>query len=304
MSLHNFPRVTLAQAAQRPNLDFVLPGLLAGSVGMIAGNGAVGKSILALHISQAIATGKPVASGLWPAPRTGPVLVIAGEDGPAILQERLHWLRQSMTESGIAMFDELVEIRSGAGEDMRILTRDGGPGPFLPLLEEAAAGQRLVILDPLAFLHDADEQDNGAMTRLMQLCQGVCKRTGTTIILLHHFSKAGHQAGGEDWSAARGASSLTTAVRWQVNLTPPTNQERKEYGIDDAMAGHWVKVATVKVNYGERGKEGWLHRAKGGVLEHVQHMLKTRKPTHSDNDKAARVAAAWGAEMVDDPDAL
>lgn len=303
MSLQNFPRVTLAQAAQRPNLDFVLPGLLSGSVGMIAGNGAVGKSILALHIAQAIATGKAAAGGLWPAPAQGRVLVIAGEDGPAILQERLHWLRQSMTEREIELFDEFSDIRSGVGEDMRILTKAGGEGPFLPLLEEAAAGQRLVILDPLTFLHDADEQDNGAMTRLMRLCQGVCKRTGTTIILLHHFSKAGHQAGGEDWSAARGASSLTTAVRWQVNLSSPTEQDRKDYGIDDEMAQFWVRVATVKVNYGARGGGGWLRRGKGGVLEHVANMLKTRKPKQH-SDKAARIAAAWGAEVVDDPDSL
>lgn len=276
--LSNFPRVTMAQAVERPNLDFVLPGLLAGSVGMIAGNGAVGKSFLALHIAQAIATGKPVAGGIWPAPSTGNVLVIAGEDSPAIIQERLHWIRQGMSPEDMAAFDEKADIRSGVGEDMRILVKTGEPGPLLPLLEEAAVGQRLVILDPLAFLHDADEQDNGAMTRLMQLCQGVCKRTGTTILLLHHFSKAGHQAGGEDWSAARGASSLTTAVRWQVNLTPPTKQDKEDFGIDDSMAGYWVKLATVKVNYGERGGETWLHRAKGGVLEHVSNMLKTKKP--------------------------
>lgn len=282
MSLQNFPRVTMHQAQQRPELDFVLPGLLAGNVGMIAGNGAVGKSILALHISQAIATGKPVAGGLWPAPKAGPVLVIAGEDCPAILQERLYWLRQGMRQADIDLFDELVEVRSGSGEGMHLI-KNGEPGPFLPHLEEAAEGRRLVILDPLAFLHDGDEKDNGEMTRLMQTCQGVCKRTGATIILLHHFSKAGHQDGGEDWSAVRGASSLTTAVRWQVNLTGPGEQDRKDFGIDDEMARFWVKVATVKVNYGERTPASWLRRAKGGVLEHVGEMLKT-KPRKAKGD--------------------
>ena len=128
--------------------------------------------------------------------------------------------------------DNKIDIRSAAGEDMRILRSDGAMKPqFLADLEVLSQNKRLVILDPLSFLHDADEKDNGAMTQLMRTLQGICKRTGTTIIVLHHFSKAGVSDKPDSWAAARGASSLTTACRWQVNLGEPTEDEQERYNI-------------------------------------------------------------------------
>ncbi|EQD50823.1 hypothetical protein B2A_07170, partial [mine drainage metagenome] len=46
-------RVTLADAQFRPDLDFVLPGLLRGTVGLIVGQGAVGKSFWRFSLQSA-----------------------------------------------------------------------------------------------------------------------------------------------------------------------------------------------------------------------------------------------------------
>ena len=267
-------RATLASARSRPELDFILPGLLAGSVGLIVGQGAVGKSFLALHIGLAVATGRRVAGGLWTPGGSGRVTLVFGEDQPALLQERLYWLREAerLGDDEAETIDESLTIFSGHGHDLRILAREGGRivgGPFLPVLRELCVGQRLVILDPLAFLSDLDENDNSGMTRLMQVLQGVCRDTGTTIIVLRHVSKNG--AGErEDWTVARGASALTTACRWQVNLSPPNKVERETFGIEDAMRGFWVKVALVKTNYGQPQEPGWVHRLQGGALGVVE----------------------------------
>lgn len=291
MSSLTLPRVRLADATQRPALDFVLPGLLAGSVGMIVGQGAVGKSFLALQIGLAVASGRPVAGGLWPAPSPGRVTLIFGEDQPMLLQERLYWLRQQegLSDGNADDIDEKLDMRSGFGHDMRILqkTRDGLiSGPFLEVVRAAAEGQRLLILDPLAFLHDGDENDNGAATRLMQTLQAVARDTGATIILLHHVSKGSTgDDGKESWAAARGASALTTACRWQVNLTPPSAKQMKECGIDEAVRGFWVQVAVVKSNYGPPVEPGWLQRLKGGVMR-AEQMLKVmqKKGKGGDDD--------------------
>ncbi|MGE0107963.1 MAG: AAA family ATPase, partial [Thiomonas sp.] len=57
-------RCTFAQAAQPlPALDFVLPGLLTGTAGLIVGPGAVGKTFLALQIGISTALGEPAAQG-------------------------------------------------------------------------------------------------------------------------------------------------------------------------------------------------------------------------------------------------
>lgn len=269
------PRVTLAQASTRPHLDFVLPGLLAGSVGMVVGQGAVGKSFLALQIGLAIASGRAVAGGLWSPGGTGPVTMIFGEDKTDILQERLYWLRQQegIGDDEAAQTDEKLDIRSGYGFDMRIIakTRDGiEDGPFYKTLLSLARGQRAITIDPLVFLSGGDgENDNGVMTHLMRVLQRVARETGCTIIVLHHTSKGG-EGEREEWTAARGASALTTAVRWQVNLRPPKKEECEELGIGEDERGTWVRVAVTKSNYGETPPAGWVQRTRGGILRFRQ----------------------------------
>lgn len=293
MSRLILPRVTLSDANIRPTLDFVLPGLLAGTVGMIVGQGGIGKSFLALQIGLAVASGRPVAGGLWPSPTNGNVTLIFGEDQPALLHDRLHWLRayECLDPVQYRDIDERMDIRSGFGHDMRVLkkSRDGHElGPFLDVIREAAKGRRLVILDPLAFLQDGDENDNGTATRLMQALQSICFETGATIIVLHHVGKAsaGGDDGRESWTAARGASALTSACRWQINLTHPNSRQMKDYGIDNAMRGMWVQVAVAKSNYGEFAEPSWLHRAKGGVMkaEKVVKVSERQRKMKGNND--------------------
>lgn len=273
-------RVKFEDADKRPDLDFVLPGLLAGTVGMVVGQGAVGKSYLALMIGLGVALGRPVAGGLWQAPHPGKVTLIFGEDQIVLLRDRLFWIRQheNLSQSEINIADENIDVRSGFGHDLRILVRAPNGlenGPFFDQLLDFCGGQRLVVLDPLAFLSDADENDNGAMTRLMQILQKICRETGATIIVLHHVGKSSGNGDREEWAAARGASALTTACRWQVNLNLPSKKDCDEFGIEDEMRGMWVRVAVVKTNYGEPQPATWLHRLKGGVLG-LREMVKVR----------------------------
>jgi hypothetical protein len=277
----DLPRVTLSQAASRPQLDFVLPGLLTGTVGMIVGQGAIGKSFLALQIGIAVTTGLSVAGGLWKPEATGPVTIIGGEDEQRILHERLYWLRQhyGFDDNEAANLDELLDVRSAYGHDMRIVQKTPGGverGPFYEKARLAAEGQRLLILDPTVFLHDGDENDNGIATQLMQALAQIAQETGCAIIILHHVSKSSTgDDGREDWAAARGASALTTACRWQVNLRPPSKQEMQDYGITDEARRFWVRTAVTKVNYGDGGNPAWLKRGKGGVLK-TEEMQKVK----------------------------
>lgn len=269
-NIMELPRVTLTDAASRPDLDFILPGLLRGSVGMIVGQGAIGKSFFALEVGLAMATGCPVAGGLWDAPDVGLTTIIMGEDDQAILQERLYWIRQDagLTPEQAAAADKYLRVLSARGFDMRIIEKTAQgyqPGPFLETLTYYCAGQRLVFIDPLLFLNGGgEENDNGAAAVLMSRLYSICRETGCTIILLHHVGKSNGER--EEWASARGASAFTTSVRWQVNMTPPSKKECEELGIDDEIRKSWVRVATVKSNYGETPAPGWLQRLKGGVL--------------------------------------
>ncbi|MGE0106622.1 MAG: hypothetical protein AB7S53_06590, partial [Thiomonas sp.] len=82
--------------------------------------------------------------------------------------------------------------------------------------------------------------------------------------LLHHVGKTSD--GGEAWEKSRGASSLTTAVRLQINLSPPSASECEKYGISEEDRGFYVRVAQVKANYASPREPVFLRRGKGGVL--------------------------------------
>ncbi len=286
------PRVTLVNAATRPVLDFVLPGLLIGSVGMIVGQGAIGKSYLALQIGLSMATGAAVADGLWDIPKTGKTLIVMGEDDTQILQERLYWMRQTanLTDEEAAKADLLLDVRSARGFDMRIIQKTQAgfvKGPFFETLMEMCGRQRLVIIDPLLFLNGgSDENDNGAAAVLMSYLYQICRETGCTIILLHHTGKGGGE-GKEDWTAARGASAFTTSVRWQVNMTSLNKEQLAEFGIDESLKNSWVRVATVKSNYGDAGEPKLLNRGRGGVLSWLD-KVKSIVRSASNYQKAAQ----------------
>ncbi|MHB1668987.1 MAG: helicase RepA family protein [Thiomonas sp.] len=267
-------RITFSEAAEPPHLDFVLPGMLAGTVGLIVGQGAVGKSFLALHIGISVALGKAACTGmgdaLWPAPASGPVAIVMGEDIPHVVHYRLHELRAALSPDDLAQIDAELDVQSWTDEqdDLRVIQRQPGGlighGPFYAKLRALAEGRRLVILDPLAFLHDCDENNNGDMTTLMRALGGIARATGCAILVLHHIGKS---KDGDDWERSRGASSLTTAVRLQLNLTVMSEKEADEYGIADDLERHfYIRLAQVKANYGRPAEPKWLRKQPGGRL--------------------------------------
>lgn len=61
--------LTWALTASLPPLDFVLPGLLPGTFGLVVATGATGKSQLALDVAASLSLGRSVAGGLFPGGR-------------------------------------------------------------------------------------------------------------------------------------------------------------------------------------------------------------------------------------------
>jgi RecA-family ATPase len=269
-------RITFAQARSKPRLDFVLPGLLVGSVGLIVGQGAVGKTFLALHIGIGVSLGRPIAEhngeALWQAQASGKVAVILGEDPPEIVQDRLHSLRTGLQldERDAEILDHDLEVISFTDEDddMRLALKNGSRlerGPFYETLRAFCEGRRLVIIDPLALVAlGLEEKDNGDMAQVMRMLAGLARSTGCAILVLHHIGKT--KEGGEDWERARGASSLTTSVRLQINLGQLAEAECNDLGIPIDDRGMWVRLAQVKANYAAPAAPRLLRRAAGGVL--------------------------------------
>lgn len=264
-------RITFAQAEQIIPIDYALPSLPVGAVGLLVGPGSVGKSYLALElaISVTLAHNFLGVPGPFEHLIAGRTAMVFGEDDKAIVNNRMHYLaeRFRLRPDDRERLDRDMLVLSLVGEDMRVTEvdmRNVREGPFLNRLRTVCQGRRLVFIDPLIRLHDSDENDNTAASHLMLSIQRIARDTRCAIVLLHHSGKG--QVDG--WAAARGASAITTTARWQLNATAPSKEEREKFQLTDDDARNWVKVDGVKMNYGENVRHFWLRRGAHGVLTH------------------------------------
>ena len=79
-----------------PPIDYVLPNMVAGTVGALVSPGGAGKSMLVLQLAAQIAGGPDLLDvGELP---TGPVIYLPAEDPPTAIHHRLHALGAHLTD--------------------------------------------------------------------------------------------------------------------------------------------------------------------------------------------------------------
>lgn len=246
-----------------PPLDFVLPGLLAGTVGAMVSPGGAGKSMLALELAVLVTTGHDVSGfGQGVQRHTGKVAFLAAEDPADAIRHRLHALGRHLSPGAREQFamDCIIEPLAG-------LQADINKPDWLEFVEAMASGRRLLFLDTLRRFHNFDENDSGQMAQLIGILEGVAHRTGCAVVFLHHASKAAALNGqGDMQQASRGSSVLVDNVRWQMFLAGCSKAEADALGIDEAMRGYFVREGVSKQNYDKKPEDGWLRRVDGGIL--------------------------------------
>lgn len=270
------PRIDILSAfnTKPPLQDFILPGFLAGTVGALIAPGSTGKSMFALQLACAVASELPQANTLGlTIERHGPVLYLNLEDPPGEIERRLYALGgrlDMVTRDSIA---ESLVLSARMGVPTDLMTEK-----FMGALLKAAAGTRLVILDTLSRSHGLDENDNGAMARVVARLEMVVRQTGTGLLYLHHTSKAAALAGqGGLAQAARGASALIDNARWCGNLVKMTAEEAGKLTdrgfegrpIGDERRGFFVRYEIGKQNYGQVENAQWYERTEGGILRPI-----------------------------------
>ena len=111
------------------------------------------------------------------------------------------------------------------------------------------------------------------MASVLAVLEQICRSAGTTVVFLHHVSKAAALTGAAgEQQASRGSSVLTDNVRWQANLATMGEREAKAARIADDQRRRYVRLAWPKVNYGPPVSDLWFSREKGGVLRPAPHV--------------------------------
>ncbi|WP_148219141.1 helicase RepA family protein [Azospirillum sp. B510] len=256
-------------------LDFVVPGLLVGTLGMLVSPGGAGKSMLALQTAISIAAGRDFWGLYGEHPPVGTVVIVNAEDPPDILAHRLHSVAaavpgllsdpevlarlriKSVYGRGFS-FGEWNGTRFTASEDLLTLEQE--------LMELRA---RLVTIDTMnRCLAGLSENDNAAMGRVLAELERILAACGAAGLVLHHTSKSASLGGqGDHQQAARGASAITDNARWQSNLVTMSADDAEARNIAPEERRRWVRFALTKVNYAPPQADQWLYREAGGVLE-------------------------------------
>jgi hypothetical protein len=262
MATHKPINILEAFAAAPPPLDYVLPNMVAGTVGALGVSpGGAGKSMLALQLAAQIAGGPDLLEvGELP---TGPVIYLPAEDPPTAIHHRLHALGAHLSaEERQAVADGLL-IQPLIGSLPNIMAPEWFDG-----LKRAAEGRRLMVLDTLRRFHIEEENASGPMAQVIGRMEAIAADTGCSIVFLHHASKGAAMMGaGDQQQASRGSSVLVDNIRWQSYLSSMTSAEAEEWGVDDDQRRFFVRFGVSKANYGAPFADRWFRRHDGGVLK-------------------------------------
>jgi RecA-family ATPase len=216
------------------------------TVTLLGGDGGTGKSLLALQLAYAVATG-----GAWLGRRVagGGALFISAEDDEAELHRRL----ADVVQASGGSFDDLdrLTLRSLAGEDalLAMLDRIGGVLLASALFREiekriAEENPAVAIFDTLADLFPGNENDRAQARQFVGLLRGLAIRRHCAVLLLAHPSLSGLNSG----TGTSGSTAWNNSVRSRLYLERVV-QDGYEANPDARI------LRTMKANHARTGGE-------------------------------------------------
>lgn len=248
-----------------------------GFVSLLIADPGAGKSSFALAVALAVATGRtdlidvPVAGRkLMQVRRVAPVWVYNNEDDPDELRRRIAAL-MSRHQIKWEDIDGRLYINSGATGRPLCIARAGERGTVYEadgpeLVEQIKRhGIKMLVADPLAEMHEGDENDNRAMNKVGRLFRDVATASGAAALLIHHTNKP-PQAGAEgrdgNMYAARGASALVGVARLVKTMFTMGATDAALYGVGPDKRHHYARITDAKANvYLATDAPRWYERA-------------------------------------------
>ncbi|UEM06358.1 helicase RepA family protein [Skermanella rosea] len=267
LSLASAADIVIEELERRP---WLFGGwLMKGIISMMVGPGGQGKSMLSIHAALAFAAGMTWA-GQKPMEQGG-AWIWNNEDDLTELKRRVGGTAKHM---GIDLrkLDGKLFLGSGVknkhNPDARrlVLAREGEHGDVVAMPDVQTViqiikdnGIKLLVIDPMVSIHYVNENDNGAMQKVMDILLTVATEGDCSILLIHHTAKPGanvQQAGNQYIS--RGATSVPGAARLLLTVTQMTEDDAKfmmgeEY--DERERERCIRVDTGKANMLPPGKD-------------------------------------------------
>lgn len=199
-----------------PEPEYLLAPLIrAGSVSMVAGQREAGKSMLAMSMALACATGTSTLGGLLHAPRRVKTLYLDGENGGTETSQRFRYLKQHLpVNCAPADLHALVPERCLDTMPPDISTSEGQQ--YLTDII-GAGGFELVFMDNLSTLAGAMDENSAHDFQPVQAFLLWLKARGVASVLLSHVGK-------DKTRGPRGSSKRTDALTTLVEIAKPEDE--------------------------------------------------------------------------------
>lgn len=214
------------------------------AVTVLSGDGGTGKSLLALQLAAACATGRPF---LCKEVMRCKALVLACEDE----KDELH-RRQAAINGALGIdFGELLDVywiaRAGLDNVMMKFAADGAPDRT-PFFEQVTARAReiraqLIVLDTAADLFGGNENIRPQVRQFIGALTGMAIACDAAVLLLAHPSQSGKALG----TGESGSTAWNNSVRSRLYFTRPAAEKGEP---EDRDARH---LSRQKSNYAQAG---------------------------------------------------
>lgn len=284
------------QAELEPVDWAIKPWLPRSCVTLLAGNGGVGKSNLALSLCAHLSTGQPFA-GLQVAQL--PCLFISLEDSAAIVRWRL---RAVVEQFGLdaELIARSFRLVDGTEAQCAALLTQGENGAQLSWtkayreLRDLAAGAQFIVIDNASDAMDANENSRSHVRTFIRGLAMIAKQQSAAVLLLSHLDKNAVRLGAAG-SSYSGSTAWNASVRSRLALLDEEGQ---------------IILNHEKCNLAATAEPVFLHFEPGGVLV-PDSMVRTAldgdlSATPAERDQAAALAAVIAASQagVSVPDCL
>lgn len=243
-----------------PARQWLVDGLVPmKTVTLFGGDGGTGKSLLALMLAVSAATGRAWLNMGVP---KGRALFLSAEDDDDELHIRLDTIRRQMRLEWSDLAG--LTIRSLAGEDALLAVETKIALMQTALFDEIEARAKdeqpsLIVLDTLADMFPANENDRAAVRQFISILRGLALRQKCAVILLSHPSLSGLNSG----TGTSGSTAWNNSVRSRLYLERIV-QDGYEPDPDKRV------LSTKKANYGRVGGAMTLTWTEGVFLRDAE----------------------------------
>ncbi len=235
--------------------------LLRGSVTLVSGAGAAGKSMLIVGWLVALALGQPWGKFAAGVPLRS--LAYNVEDDRTEQQLRIsaclrQWGRTPRDLGG--RFVRCGPVGSGLLLTFDPVSQTVSPTSLMESLLAEIESRRpdVLALDPLVEIHGAGENDNTALRAVVAYFRSFALQYQLAVVIVHHARKGGSQPGDPD--SVRGASAIIGAARVVLTVQEMGPEEALELGIPNDARRDYARVDGAKSNYAPAREAEWFKK--------------------------------------------